>query len=378
MGGRTLTSYDVNNELKEEASKVLYDAAKQTWKTRSGRLGEIVEVFEDFTGLRAVNVGGLPEDTYMGIGFDGIGSKVELAERTLKHYTVGHDLLAMVCDDALVRGAEPVLVGSILDVRRLGKGNLSYIDFVKQLAIGYVNAALAANVAVINGEVAELGARIRGYDKLNRFNYNWGAAVVWFARKNRMLTGREIKEGDKLVILRENGFRSNGLSLVRRILYTKYGEEWHRENYNGQNLGGLALIPSRIYTRAVVDMIGGFEGEPKAEVHGISHVTGGGIPEKLHRVLKPSNLGAYLDDPFDPCDLMKHCQEVGDVTDKKAYRTWNMGQGMIVITPNPDTVMKIAGQYEIESKVGGEITKEPGIRIRNKGINSDKQKELVF
>lgn len=365
----------VNIELGDDASKVLYEASKLTWKNRKGRLGEVVEIFEDFSGLRAINVGGLPADTYMNINFDGVGTKMELGERIAKHDTVAYDLFAMVCDDAVVRGAEPVIVGSILDVKSLGDGDKSYIDFVKQLAVGYINAARDANVAIVNGEVAELGARVNGYGP---FNYNWGAGVVWFARKSRMLIGYEIKKGDKLVGLREQGFRSNGLSLVRKIMKAAHGEEWHKETYDGKSLAELALYPSRIYSGAVVDMLGGFDGEPKAKIHGVSHITGGGIPGKLGRVLKPSGLGAYLDNLFEPCDLMNYCQEKGNVVDVEAYKTWNMGQGMIVITPSPDEVMNVAKQHGIESRVIGEVTKKSTIQIKNKGLNADKQKELEF
>ncbi|MBI2047100.1 hypothetical protein HYT26_02985 [Candidatus Pacearchaeota archaeon] len=375
MTGFNYKSSGVNIELGDDASKVLYEAAKLTWRNRRGRLGEVVEIFEDFSGLRAINVGGLPNDAYMNINFDGVGTKMELAERIAKHDTIAYDLFAMVCDDAVVRGAEPVIVGSILDVKSLGEKDKSYIDFVKQLAIGYINAAKDANVAIVNGEVAELGVRVNGYGP---FNYNWGAGVVWFARKSRMLTGYEIKEDDKLVGLRENGFRSNGLSLVRRIMKATHGEEWHKETYNGKSLAELALHPSRIYSGAVVDMFGGFDGEPKSKIHGVVHITGGGIPGKLGRVLKPSKLGAIIDNPFEPCDLMKDCQEKGNVADVEAYKTWNMGQGMIIITPNPDEVISVAEQHGIESRVIGEVTKEPTIRIRNKGINSDKQKEIIF
>ena len=375
MAGFDYKSSGVDIELGDDASKVLYEAAKLTWKNRKGRLGEVVEIFEDFSGLRAINVGGLPSDTYMNINFDGVGTKMELGERIAKHDTVAYDLFAMVCDDAVVRGAEPVIVGSILDVKSLGDGNKSYIDFVKQLAVGYINAAKEANVAIVNGEVAELGARVNGYGP---FNYNWGAGVVWFARKSRMLTGYEIQKGDKLVGLRENGFRSNGLSLVRKIMKTAHGDEWHRETYDGKSLAELALHPSRIYSGAVVDMLGGFDGESKAKIHGVSHITGGGVPGKLGRALRPSGLGAYLDNPFEPCDLMRYCQEKGNIADVEAYKTWNMGQGMIIITPSPDEVMNIANQHRVESRVIGEVTKEPIIRIRNKGINADKQKELKF
>lgn len=363
-------SSGVNIELGEEASKVLYRAAKITWENRKGRLGEVVELFEDFSGFRAVRVGGLPEDTYINLSFDGIGTKTEVAERMQKHDTVAYDLFAMVCDDAVVRGAEPVLVGSILDVRSLGESDKSYIDFVKQLAVGYINAAKEANVAVVNGEVAELGGRVGGYGP---FNYNWGAGVLWFARKSRMLTGYEIQKSDKLVGLKEDGFRSNGLSLVRKILKAAHGEEWHKENYKGKPLGELILHPSRIYSRAIADMFGGFDREPKAKIHGVAHITGGGIPEKLGRVLKPAGLGACLDDLFEPPGLMLYCQEKSKVSDQEAYRTWNMGQGMVIITPEPEDVIAVAGQHNIESKVVGEILTSPGIRIKSKALNSSGQ-----
>jgi phosphoribosylformylglycinamidine cyclo-ligase len=228
----------------------------------------------------------------------------------------------MVCDDAVVRGAEPVIIGSVLDVKSLGKDNNSHINLVKQLAVGYIEAAKEANVAIVNGEIAELGARVGGYGE---FNYNWSAGVVWFAKKERLLTGYEVKEGDSLVGLREEGFRSNGLSLLRKIMKSAHGENWHEETYDGKNLAELALQPSRIYSGAVVDMFGGFANEPKAKVHGIAHITGGGVPEKLGRMLRPSGLGAHLSELFRPSNLMLYCQERGSVTDEEAYKTWNMG-----------------------------------------------------
>lgn len=363
-----------NMSDKKEASKILYEAAKQTWENRKGKLGEVVELFEDFSGLRAIHVGALPEDSYVGLGFDGIGTKIEIAERICKHDSVANDLFAMVCDDAVVRGAEPVIVGSVLDVGIWGDEKHSHVNFVKQLAIGYINAALEANVAIINGEVAVLEARVSGYGE---FNYNWNAGVVWFARKSRMFSGYEIKERDKLVGLREEGFRSNGFSLVREIMQKSHGENWHENLYEGRNLAELILHPSKIYTRAIVDMFGGFAEEPKTSIHGVVHITGGGIPEKLGRVLKPSGLGAFIDEPFEPCEMMLYCQDKGNLKDEEAYRTWNMGQGMIVITPKPEDVITIASQHNIEGKVIGEIRATPEMVIKSKGIFK-MQGELIF
>jgi len=348
----------VDIELGDQCSKIFYEAAKKTWENRKGKIGEIVAPLDDFSAIRMIDVSRLPKDSFMCLGFDGVGTKVEIAERRGKHETVAYDLLAMVCDDAVVRGGEPVIVGSVLDVRSLQ--GLRDMEFIKQLADGYVSAAKEAGVAVINGELAELGARVKGFGD---FNYNWGAGLVWFARKDRLLTGREIKVGDKIVALKEDGFRSNGLSLARKILVKNLGENWH----TNKKLTDEVLIPSRIYSRAVCKLNGGFAEEPKVSVHGVVHVTGGGVPGKLGRVLKVSGLGARLDKLYDPCQLMLKLQKLGNVEDPEAYKTWNMGQGMLIITPEAEKTIKLLAKSGIESKIAGEITERPGIEIRNKG-----------
>ncbi len=361
----------VDLKLGDESSKILYEAARRTWKNREGDLGEVVELFPDFSGFRAVNIGGLPVGTYMNLSFDGVGTKIEAAERTMKHDAVAYDLFAMVCDDAVVRGAEPVLLGSILDVNSLD-GNM---EPLRQLAKGYINAAKKANVAVVNGEIAELGARVHGY---GNFNYNWGAGIVWFAHKDRILTGKEIRVGDKLVALKEKGFRSNGLSLVRKIMEKEFGKEWHNVLWENKTLGEEILTPSVIYTRAVVDMFGGYnpERKPKTEIHGVVHITGGGIPGKLGRVLKSSRLGAIVES-LKPPKIMDIVKNWGNVSDETAYETWNMGQGMIIIAPDPKRVIQIAVSHGIEAHSVGEIIKDKKILIKSNGHYSER-KELVF
>jgi phosphoribosylformylglycinamidine cyclo-ligase len=366
----TYSDSGVNIEIGDDVSKILYNAAKETWKNREGKLGELIVPFDDFSGVRAIDVSNLPTGTLMNMGFDGVGTKMEIAERINDHRTIAFDLFAMVCDDAVVRGAEPVLIGSILDVNCLEKNGITHVEQVKQLAKGYINAAKYANVAIVNGEVAELGSRVGGYGS---FNYNWGAAIVWFAKKERLFTGYEIKEGQFLVGLREEGFRSNGLSLLRKVMFNTYGEEWHNAIFNSEKIGKLALIPSKIYCAAVVEMFGGYNGEVKANVSGVVHITGGGIPGKLGRVLKPSGLGAIIDSPFSPCDLMLHTQEKGNVPDAEAYKTWNMGNGMIVITTEPEKVIEIVKSHNIEGKIIGKVTKEKGIKIKNKGFFKEEE-----
>jgi len=356
----------VNIELGDDASKVLYEAAKATWENRKGKIGEVITPFDDFSGLRVIDVSKLSEGSLMCLGFDGVGTKVEIAERLGRHETVAYDLFAMVCDDAVIRGGEPAVLGSVLDVNSLGNDDQSFLAFVKQLALGYISAANDAGVAVVNGELAELGGRVAGYGD---FNYNWCAGLLWFAKKERLFTGFEIKPGDKVVALKEKGFRSNGLSLTRKILKDSYGDNWHEKEFNNQNLADGVLEPSKIYSKIICEMTGGFQDEPKLKVHGVSHITGGGIPGKLGRVLKPSGFGAKLDNLFDPCPLMLHLQELGKVTDEEAYKTWNMGQGMLIITPEPEKAIEIARKYKLETRIAGVITEGAGIELVSQGLH---------
>ncbi|MBR9675857.1 hypothetical protein GOV05_02505 [Candidatus Woesearchaeota archaeon] len=355
----------VDIELGDEVSEILYNAAKETWKNREGKLGELIVPFDDFSGARAIDVSGLPKGTLMNLGFDGVGTKMEVAERIEQHDTVAYDLFAMVCDDAVVRGAEPVIIGSILDVNSLSnKKDEPFLEEVRQLANGYINAAREAGVAVVNGEVAELGARVNGYGD---FNYNWGAGLVWFANKNRMFKGDEIKPGHFLVGLKEEGFRSNGLSLVRRVLENTHGPEWHLDELDGEKLGELVLKPSRIYSKAIIDMIGGYnpKQKPKVNISGVAHITGGGIPGKLGRILKPGGLSAEIHTHFEPPKIMRYVQELGNVSDEEAYKTWNMGQGMIIVTSQPTEVMHFASEHGIESKLMGKIDSEFSMELQS-------------
>ncbi len=354
----------VDVDIEAEASRIMYEASKETFENRKGKIGEIISPFDDFAALRMVSIGNLPKDAYLSVGFDTAGTKVEIAQRVGKHDTIAFDLLAMVCDDALVRGGEPILVGTNLDLKSLGTDD-RFLPVVRELAKGYVLAAQEAGIAIINGEIAQMGSLLSGWGD---FPYHWGAACVWVARKDKVFTGSEIQGGDSVVMLREQGFRVNGLSLARKVFETEYGTHWHDEKFESTTLGLAALAPARVYSRFVVALHGGFGTEGTAVIHGVAHITGGGIPEKMGRVLRVSKRGADLTDLFGPPAVMTHCQEVGGISDVDAYRAWNMGQGLALITPEPEKVIEEAARAGIEARIAGSIIEEPRIRIVSKGI----------
>ncbi len=342
---RKMTTYGksgVNIALGDMCSRIMSDAADRTFANRRG----IIKVIEK-KGLHriiTISVGNVK----LMLNSDGIGTKVEFAERTGRHDTMAYDLFAMLCDDSVRYGAEPVALSNILDVNALDE------KIVRGLAKGMVKAARDAGVAVVSGEIAELGRRVGGY---GRYNYNWGGTVLSIVRKE--LGGEGIRTGNSIVALQEKGFRSNGISLVRRIMEKAYGPGWHGKKAGAKTLGEQALMPSRIYARAVLEMF------PFCEA--VVHVTGGGIPGKLGRLLALRNCGADICSPFAPCSLMLHCQKTGRVEDAEAYRTWNMGQGMLIITDHPEKVISISAEYKIRAKEIGTMTGKPGIKIISRG-----------
>lgn len=363
----------VDVDIEAEASRILYEASKRTFENRSGKIGEIVTPFDDFAGLKMVDVSKLPAGSFLSMGFDTAGTKVEIAQRVGKYDTIAFDLFAMVCDDALVRGGESILVGTNLDIKSVGMDD-RFLPIMRQLGEGYVAAAKEANVAIINGEIAQMGSLMAGHGE---FPFHWGAACIWVGRKEKLFTGTDMKAGDAVVMLREKGFRANGWSLVRKTFERVHGNEWHTTAHDGSTLGLLALTPSQIYSRLVVGMHGGFDTEGTCELHGVAHITGGGVPEKMARVLRRSKLGARLTGLFEPAEIVSYCQKLGDISDHDAYRAWNMGQGLAIITPEPDKVVAASKEYGIDAQVAGELISEPRVILTSKGVEAP-GRELSF
>ncbi|CAN5631376.1 phosphoribosylformylglycinamidine cyclo-ligase [soil metagenome] len=371
---------DVNIELGDDVSRMLYEASKLTHVNRPGLLKEF---HESFTGLRAIPLGRIAagnaiDDLYVNMDFDGIGTKVEVSERLQDHSTIAHDLFAMVCDDAVVRGAESVALGSILDVRQL-EDKEETRRAVGELAHGYVEAARLAGVVVVNGEVAELGDRVGGHGD---FNYNWGATVLWVAHRERVLSGHQIQSSDTVIGLQEHGFRSNGITDVRKAMLEKYGPNWHNEvidELGDETLGKQVQRPSAIFSGFVTDLTGGYDlaREPKAAVHGVAHITGGGQPSKLGRMLEPSGLGIEIDTPLKAPRIMLEAQRIRGFNDTKAYGKWHMGPGMVIVTPEPEAILAEAQAQGIDAARIGSISDKPGIQIKNVG-SEQKEEWLTF
>jgi phosphoribosylformylglycinamidine cyclo-ligase len=293
-----------------------------------------------------------------------------------EHFGSAQDLFAMVGDDVAVRGGEIITIDTVLDVKQLDDENEVIMNGMRQLAEGLVFAAKKSRVVAMTGEIAELGKRVGGYGD---FNYNWSGVAFFAVHQERKFTGRELRAGQTLVGFAEPGFRSNGITDVRNAMAEHYGNNWHIQiepTLGKLTLGKLMQTPSTIYAGLMKDLHGGFDidVEPRAHITGVAHITGGGQPSKLGRMLKRSpGLGVTIDTPIEPPAMMLHVQRLRGFSDEKAYGKWHMGPGMVVATTEPEKVISEAENQGVRAQRIGQVTDEPGIRIKNRGAQQQEE-----
>jgi phosphoribosylformylglycinamidine cyclo-ligase len=273
-----------------------------------------------------------------------------IARQVGKYDTMGYDLLGMVVDDAICIGAEVVSVSNTIDVEKVDK------DVISQLMEGLKKACIEQKVVIPGGEIAELGTMVNGYI--------WNATAIGVVKKDRFITGDNIKAGDQIIGLGSNVFRSNGISLVRYVLSEKFGNEWFKEDFgNGMTWGEVALTPTKIYHACVLDMIGRYGQPSSVDVKGIAHITGGGLPGNIIRIIKKKGLGAKLTNLPKPHEAVLKVKEYGSVSDEEAYKTWNMGIGMVLVCNEYEKVKQIAEKHGVKAYKIGELTSDQGIWI---------------
>ncbi|MBT5237498.1 phosphoribosylformylglycinamidine cyclo-ligase [Candidatus Peregrinibacteria bacterium] len=343
-----MTSYKdsgVDITAGNEASRIAYTHAKSTFDSRSGKIGAPVTDDGGFAGM--LDMG----DFYLVQNDDGTGSKMELAVLMNNYDTIGYDLLAMVVDDAICTGAEVISISNTLDV---GIVDTSVID---SLLAGLAKACIEQKIVIPGGEIAEVPGAVH--------SPVWNATSVGVVTKDKVITGADIKEGDTIIALKSGVARSNGFSLIRRILLDTQGRNWQNVVWRGQTWGEVMLTPSIIYHGALLKLLGRHGEQRLVNIKGLAHITGGGIAENLKRTLKTSGTGATLTSLFEPHDALKDLIVLGNVPIKEAYNTWNMGNGMLVIVDASDAHTTIAELKKsgIEAQVAGSVTAGPDVSV---------------
>ncbi|HVV37362.1 MAG TPA: phosphoribosylformylglycinamidine cyclo-ligase [Acidimicrobiales bacterium] len=274
---------------------------------------------------------------------DGTGTKALIAQATGRFTTIGQDLVAMCVDDIVCQGAEPLFFNDYIAV---GKLDPHQID---QLVAGIAEGCRIAGCALVGGEMAEHpGAMKEGEFDLVGF-------TVGVVERDRLITGEHVRAGDVLVGLPSPNLRSNGYSLARKALLEVDGRSLDAPAYSGahHSLADELLSPSVIYAPAILELL------RHVDVHAVAHITGGGIPGNLVRVLPDSCDAVVERRRFETPRIFSEIQHIGEIPDAEMAATFNLGLGMIVVVPPSDAykaldVLRAAGHLAVQ--VGEVVT----------------------
>ena len=249
---------------------------------------------------------------------DGVGTKVKLATQLNTHHTIGQDLVAMNVNDLVVQGAEPLFFLDYIGIHALDP------EQGAALVKGVADGCQLADCALLGGETAEMP------DVYASGDYDLAGFAVGVAELNRLIEGKRARSGDVLLGLASSGVHSNGFSLVRAVIehadldlnavYDELG--------TGRTLGEVLLEPTRIYARSITSVLRSYS--VKRVVTAMSHITGGGLPGNVPRMLR-ADLDARIDrDKWDVPPLFRFLQDRGHIDEDEMWRVFNMGIGFVL------------------------------------------------
>ena len=281
-------------------------------------------------------------------GTDGVGTKVQLAFLTDKHDTVGIDCVAMCVNDIICCGARPVF---FLDYIACGK---NVPEKIAAIVSGVAEGCVQSECALVGGETAEHPGL------MDPNEYDLAGFAVGIADRSRIIDKNRTRFGDVLIALPSSGLHSNGFSLVRRVFdVTNEDLTLPIAELGGKSLGEVLLTPTRIYVKPILALL------DEVQVHGISHITGGGFYENIPRAL-PAGLCAKIDRAslrIPP--IFTLLQKAGNIDERDMFNTYNMGVGMCVTAAKEDaekalSILRANGE---DAYVIGEVVEGDGVVI---------------
>ena len=275
----------------------------------------------------------------LALAVDGVGTKMLIADELADWSTVGIDCIAMNVNDLYVMNLEPVAFVDYVATNALS------IDQMKQIGLGLNEGARQSNISIIGGETATLKGLVDGLDL--------AGACLGIQEKDKVISGDQVVPGDLIVGIPSSGIHSNGLTLARRMV-AEHGS-YDLELSDGKTIGETLLTPTRIYTEVLALT-------KKAIVHGMCHITGGG----LLNLTRLSGYGFSIESPLRPQEIYRWIQEKGNISESEMYRTFNMGMGYVCIVPEEE-VSKVTSVFP-DAHVVGRVTREPGVLLKGKEI----------
>jgi phosphoribosylformylglycinamidine cyclo-ligase len=279
-------------------------------------------------------------DPVLAAASDGVGTKLLVAQALDRHDTVGIDLVAMVVDDVVVPGAEPLFVLDYLAVGRV------HPERVAAIVAGVAEGCRLARCALLGGETAEHP------DAMDPDAYDLAGFALGAVDRDRLLGPDRVAAGDVLLGLAASGLHANGFSLARRVL-ARAGIGYERDLPElGAPVGQALLTPTRIYAPVLVDLLAA-----GVEVHALCHVTGGGLPGNLPRCLPPGLTARVDRGSWEPPPIFQVLADLGPVTDEELARATNLGVGMVVVLPptEADRAAALLSDRGVPSWVMGEV-----------------------
>ena len=280
----------------------------------------VVSDIGGFGGLFAPDMKGMAEPVLVS-GTDGVGTKIRIAQLMDKHDTVGIDCVAMCVNDIICCGAKPLF---FLDYIAIGKNEP---EKVATLVSGVVEGCVQSGCALIGGETAEHPGMMAAED------YDLAGFSVGIVDKPKVVDHAKMKAGDVILALPSSGIHSNGFSLVRKVFNVEHANLGMYCEDLGKTLGEALLEPTVIYVKPVLAALG------VSDIHGISHITGGGFYENIPRSI-PDGLCAKIEKAaLRTPPIFKLLQSTGNISEHDMFNTYNMGVGMTVIV-SKDTAGK--------------------------------------
>ncbi|MFA5993427.1 MAG: AIR synthase-related protein [Parcubacteria group bacterium] len=326
----------------------------------------------NFRGPKGFVFKHLPKGYLITGAMDGIGTKVTVIVASGKVVTSASNVIAMTAMDITRWGGLPLVFMNIFDARTFGEIDSETFKLCQEVMDGLKDIAHEHKYVLFNGESAELGLCVGSENPDAKLMFNWGGAMLGVYHPSKMILGDTLAPGQIVIALRDGG-RSNGYSTFRKSLAMKYGPEWWN------NLDALEDIiacasPSAQYDRLLNTAHGWFSENPLQsliKMDLIVHLSGGAFESKLGEdILKPLNLSAELDDLFEPPEIMKKCAQWRGMTPRECYKTWNGGQGAIVVVDECEVkaFLTMAKEFNVEAKRVGRITekKEHTVLIKSK------------
>ena len=298
----------------------------------------VVSDIGGFGGLFMPNIEGMKEPTLV-MGTDGVGTKQRIAQLMDKHDTVGIDCVAMCVNDIVCCGAKPI---TFLDYIAIGKNEP---EKVATLVAGVAEGCVQAGCALIGGETAEHPGTMAADD------YDLAGFAVGIVDKTKVVDQKKMAVGDVVIALPSSGCHSNGYSLVRKVFDVENADLNKYYDELGQTLGEALLTPTIIYVKPVLAT---FE---VAEIHGVSHITGGGFYENIPRCI-PDGLCAKIDkSAIKVLPIFDLLQREGNIPERDMYNTYNMGVGMalIVSKETANKAIEVLKEQGCNAYVIGEI-----------------------